>query len=79
MQVNMHEAKSRLSELGERALKGEKIVIAKAGKPLLDLVPHQAATQARRPGVLKDKAKIIDEHWDQPDQNIIDAFEGSDL
>ena len=44
-QVNMHEAKSQLSKLGEMAWKGEKIVIAKAGKPYLDLVPHKSAEQ----------------------------------
>ena len=41
MQVNMHEAKSQLSRLGELACKGEPIVIAKAGKPYLDLIPHR--------------------------------------
>ena len=41
MKVNMHEAKSQLSRLGELAWQGEEIVIAKAGKPYLDLVPHR--------------------------------------
>lgn len=41
MQVNMHEAKSSLSKLAEKAWEGEEIVIAKAGKPYLDLVPHK--------------------------------------
>ena len=40
MKVNMHEAKSRLSKLGELAWQGEEIVIANAGKPYLDLLPH---------------------------------------
>ena len=41
VQVNMHEAKAQLSRLGELACKGERVVIAKNGKPYLDLVPHQ--------------------------------------
>ena len=41
MQVNMHEAKSQLSRLGELACQGERIIIAKAGKPYLELIPHQ--------------------------------------
>ena len=41
MQVNMHEAKSQLSRLGELACQGERIIIAKAGKPYLELLPYQ--------------------------------------
>jgi len=37
MKVNMHEAKSQLSKLGKKAWAGETVVIAKAGKPYLDL------------------------------------------
>lgn len=39
--LNLYEAKSHLSELVERAAKGEEIVIAKAGKPMARLVPLQ--------------------------------------
>lgn len=39
--VNIHEAKTQLSRLIERASRGEHIVIAKAGKPVVDLVPHR--------------------------------------
>ena len=46
-QVNLYEAKTRLSSLVERAAKGEEIVIAKAGKPLARLTafaePHVEA------------------------------------
>jgi prevent-host-death family protein len=37
--VNMHEAKSRLSELVAAALRGEDVVLARAGKPVVRLVP----------------------------------------
>ena len=37
-QVNLYEAKTRLSSLVERAANGEEIVIAKAGKPMAKLV-----------------------------------------
>ena len=40
MQVNMDEAKSELSRLGELAWQGEEIIIAKAGKPFLRLTPY---------------------------------------
>jgi prevent-host-death family protein len=42
--VNIHEAKTHLSRLLEQAAAGERVVISKAGKPIADLVPHQAAS-----------------------------------
>jgi prevent-host-death family protein len=41
--VNIHEAKTHLSRLLERVAAGERVVISKAGTPIADLVPHQAA------------------------------------
>ena len=40
--VNIHEAKTHLSRLVDRAAKGEPFVIAKAGKPLVKVVPLDA-------------------------------------
>lgn len=37
--VNIHEAKTHLSRLVERAARGETFVIAKAGHPMVKLVP----------------------------------------
>jgi len=39
--VNVAEAKAKLSELLEAALRGEKVIIAKRGKPLARLVPEK--------------------------------------
>jgi prevent-host-death family protein len=39
IKVNMHEAKTTLSKLVERALSGEDVIVAKSGKPLVRLVP----------------------------------------
>ncbi len=50
-QVNIYEAKTKLSSLVERAAKGEEIVIAKAGKPMARLVALVPEPQsARKPG-----------------------------
>ena len=73
-QVNMHEAKSQLSKLGEMAWKGEKIVIAKAGKPYLDLVPHKSERKERKPGRLKGQIQMADD-FDSTPQDVIDSFE----
>ena len=43
MEVNVHQAKTQLSELLRRVAEGEEIVIARAGTPLARLVPVQAA------------------------------------
>lgn len=74
MQVNMHEAKSKLSALAEKAWEGETIVIAKAGKPYLDLIPHKEGRQ-RTPGRFKGQIRIADD-FDKTPEDIIDAFEG---
>lgn len=73
-QFNMHEAKSQLSKLGEMAWQGEKIVIAKAGKPYLDLVPHQPERKPRTPGRLKGKIKMATD-FDATPQAVIDSFD----
>lgn len=43
MRVNIHDAKTNLSRLIERARLGEEVVIAKAGKPVVKLVPVRKA------------------------------------
>ena len=64
MQVNMHEAKSKLSALVERALAGEEVIIAKAGVPVVRLTPVEVPK--RKLGTFADKIKILDPDWDKP-------------
>lgn len=45
--VNVHAAKTQLSQLLERAHAGEEIIIAKAGKPYARLVPLEPAPKRR--------------------------------
>jgi prevent-host-death family protein len=40
--VNIHAAKTQLSRLIERAERGEEVVIARAGRPVVKLVPLKA-------------------------------------
>lgn len=54
MQVNVHEAKAQLSELLERAARGEDVVIAKRGKPFVRLVRVEERAP-RRPGIAKGR------------------------
>ncbi len=47
MKVNMHEAKTRLSQLVEQALRGEEVIIARNGAPAVRLTPIEAPAQKR--------------------------------
>lgn len=49
MTVNMHAAKTRLSDLVARVEKGERITIARAGKPVAQLVPAPRTRSPRLP------------------------------
>lgn len=61
--VNMHEAKTHLSRLVERAAQGEAFVIARAGRPLVKVVPIDtpAAHQARRTGFMIGRLSVPDD------------------
>jgi antitoxin (DNA-binding transcriptional repressor) of toxin-antitoxin stability system len=74
MKVNMHEAKTNLSKLGEQAWQGEEIIIAKAGKPYLDLIPHKENHTDRVPGRFKHLIEISDDFHLTPD-DLINDFE----
>lgn len=76
--VNIHEAKTHLSRLLERASQGERIIIAKAGKPLAELGP----LTPRKPIVFGGLAGQLDIDWDayeaadeEMDQEIMDMFD----
>jgi prevent-host-death family protein len=62
--INMHEAKSDLSRLVERALTGEDVVIARAGKPVVRLVPV-AVPGKRNLGIWRGKVRMADD-FDAP-------------
>ena len=57
--VNIHEAKTHLSRLVERAGAGEEILIAKAGKPIARLMPlHAPSGEVRRLGLGRERFKM---------------------
>jgi prevent-host-death family protein len=64
--VNLHAAKTHLSRLVDEAANGEEIVIAKAGKPMVRLVPATSALRRRASfGSMKGKIWISDD-FDAP-------------
>ena len=62
--VNMHEAKTTLSQLVDRAEAGEDIVLARAGNPVVRLVPIRSARR-RRLGHWKGKVSMARD-FDEP-------------
>ena len=59
-QFNIAEAKTHFSQLVQKALSGEDVVIARDNKPLLKLVPLDSAKKRRQPGSAKGLIFIDD-------------------
>lgn len=73
--VNMHQAKTSLSRLVERALAGEEIVIARNGEPLVKLVPVEKDKKPREPGRYKGQIWLGPD-FEFTDEEITELFEG---
>jgi prevent-host-death family protein len=64
--VNIHEAKTHLSRLIERARRGERIVIAKAGTPVAVLTGIESEVVTRRPIGMDRGRIVIHPNFDDP-------------
>jgi prevent-host-death family protein len=73
--INIQEAKTHLSRLLEEAVAGEDIVIAKAGRPYVRLVPCLPERSPRILGAWKGSVRIA-EDFDETSQEVIALFEG---
>lgn len=76
--VNIHDAKTQLSSLVDKAAKGEPFIIAKAGKPLVKVVALDVAdgVQRRRLGFLKGEVSAPDD-FDRMGHEEIERLFGS--
>ena len=63
--VNIHEAKTQLSKLIQRAMSGEQIIIAKGGKPVAVLSGFESPPVTRTPGI-DAGVVIIHDDFDAP-------------
>lgn len=73
MQINVQDAKAQLSRLLDAAMLGEEVLIAKAGKPVVRLVP--LALPDRTPGAAAGKAQLTAAFFDPLPETELDAFE----
>ena len=76
--VNIHEAKTQLSKLVDRAVKGEPFVIAKAGKPLVKVTALDAPAVPQRLGFLAGEISVPDDFDTMGEVEILDLFEGGE-
>ena len=63
--INMHAAKSQLSDLVKRARAGEEVVIARDGEPVVKLVPVDAPRAGRAFGALAGRIRVPDSFFDE--------------
>ena len=73
--VNIYDAKTRFSQLVDKAAAGEDVVISRHGKPLVRLTQLAEPTRRVRFGVLEGKVKVADD-FDAPlPGNVLAEFE----
>ena len=78
--VNIHEAKTHLSRLVDRAAKGEPFIIAKAGKPLVKVVPLDAppAGEVKRFDFMAGQISVPDDFDTMFADKIVKEFYGEE-
>jgi prevent-host-death family protein len=76
--VNIHEAKTHLSRLVEQAAAGESFIIAKAGKPMVKVVPldDKTKTTKQRLGFMRGQIRVPDDFDTMFAEEIQAMFEG---
>jgi prevent-host-death family protein len=74
--INIHEAKTHLSRLVEKAAKGEPFIIAKAGKPMVKVVPLEDEKPKRRTGFMKGQISVPQDFDTMMSAEIEEMFYG---
>ena len=76
MQItNISEAKASLSRLIEKALQGEEVIISKAGKPIVKIIPYDFDTNPRQLGAGNWHGRIwIADDFDELPEDVLGLF-----
>lgn len=73
--VNIYDAKTRLSQLVDKAAAGEDVVVSRNGKPLVRITRLEEPKRKIKYGVLKGKVKIAPD-FDAPlPEEVLSTFE----
>jgi prevent-host-death family protein len=75
VEVNVHEAKTHLSRLLERAMAGEDVIIMRAGKRLVRLTPVEGPARPRKLGTARGDFVVPDDFNAPLADSIIKEFE----
>jgi prevent-host-death family protein len=77
--VNIHDAKTHLSRLIQEAVHGEPFIIAKAGKPVVQVTAFNAPQPlaVRRTGFLRGQASVPSDFDRMGADDIVAAFDGT--
>lgn len=73
--IKVHEAKTNLSKLIERACRGEEVIIARGATPVVRLVPIGEVRGRRQPGVLRGKLRAGPEFFEPLPAEELSAWE----
>lgn len=76
--VNIHDAKTHLSRLVDQAAQGESFIIAKAGKPMVKVVPLEPreAGTSNRIGFMAGELSVPEDFDRMGGEEIEGLFEG---
>ena len=72
--TNMYQAKTHLSQLVKDALAGKKVIIGKAGEPLVELTPVKKKVQKRKLGYWKGRKVWISDDFDELPEDMLKLF-----
>ena len=76
--LNMHEAKTHLSEHIVRLKAGDRIILCRRNRPVAEILPiAQPASEPRPVGLGKGLAEVPESFFDPLPDDVLDQFEGN--
>jgi len=79
LKINIHEAKTHLSEYMNRLEEGETILLCRRNVPIAEIRPLPAARKAiPEPGLWEGRFAVPDSFFEPLPEELLDAFEGKD-
>jgi prevent-host-death family protein len=77
LRLNVHQAKTHLSQYLDRVAKGETIILCKRNTPVAEIRPLPSVRKTKRPiGLAKNKFKLSKSFFNPLPDKLLDAFDG---
>jgi prevent-host-death family protein len=74
--VNIHQAKTQLSQLLALVARGEEVIVARAGTPVARLVPYRPEVPPRVDGAWRGLLRLSEDFEAPLPDGLLEAFEG---